>query len=89
MIMGTSRFLAKKGRAWSPRHCWICPGRTRIWWENLLNGVSPEHEWKTNFRMSRANFMVLCDELRPYIEKQTTQMRQPISVQMQVGITLY
>ena len=89
MIMGTSRFLAKKGRAWSPRHCWICPGHTRIWWENLLNGVSPEHEWKTNFRMSRPNFMVLCDELRPYIEKQTTQMRQPICVEMQVGITLY
>ena len=33
--------------------------------------------------------MALCDELRPYIEKQTTRMRQPIPVETQVGITLY
>ena len=33
--------------------------------------------------------MKLCDELRPYIEKQTTQMKEPISVKTQVGITLY
>ena len=33
--------------------------------------------------------MVLCDEIRPYIQKQTTQMRQPLSVETQVGITLY
>ena len=89
MIMGTSGLIAKKRRVWSPRHCWIYPGRTAIWWENLLNVVSPEHEWKTNFRMCRANFMALCEELRPYIEKQTTRVRQPISVETPVGITLY
>ena len=56
---------------------------------NYLNGVSPESEWKNNFRMSRGNFMELCDELRPIIERETTRMKQPLSVETQVGITLY
>jgi hypothetical protein len=56
---------------------------------NYLNRVSPESEWKNNFRMSRGNFMELCNELRPIIERETTRMKQPLSVETQVGITLY
>ena len=33
--------------------------------------------------------MELCDELRPIIERETTRMKQPLSVETQVGITLY
>ena len=48
-----------------------------------------DEEWKENFRMTKSSFHNLCDELQPYIEKETTVMRSPIDVQKQVGITLY
>ena len=39
--------------------------------------------------MSRETFMKLCHELRPFLEKQTTAMRSPFSVERQVVSTLY
>ena len=38
------------------RRFWIRPGRTSLWWDNFLNGVMLEEEWKENFRMSRVSF---------------------------------
>ena len=46
-------------------------------------------EWKENFRMSKQLFLVLCEELRQYISKNTTKFRKPISVEMQVAVTMY
>ena len=52
-----------------------------LWWENFINSiVVEEKEWKENFRMPRANFFNLAGLLRPYIEKQVTAMRDPVSV---------
>ena len=31
----------------------------------------------------------LCEELRPYLTKQTTKLRKPVSVETQVAATLY
>ena len=39
--------------------------------------------------MSKETFMKLCDELRPFLEKQTTAMRNSISVERQLASTLY
>ena len=39
--------------------------------------------------MRRENFYKLCNELRPYIQRQTTAMRSPIEVEKQVALTLY
>ena len=68
------------------------PGRSDIWWQNLdsRQGVHalPE-EWKENFRMSKQTFDLLCRSLRPYISRKHTHLRAPISVDKQVGITLY
>lgn len=50
--------------------------------------VVPE-EWKENFRMCKENFFKLCAELRPYVERTTTGMRQPIEVDRRVAATLY
>lgn len=37
----------------------------------------------------KENFLKLCNELRPYIEKKSTNMRPSISVEKQVAVTLY
>ena len=48
-----------------------------------------EEEWRENFRMSRVSFFELCSLLGPYIERQATHMRSPISVETQVAVVLY
>ena len=41
------------------------------------------------FGMAKASFIQLCNELRPYLLNQTTQMRMPLTVEAQLGVTLY
>ena len=39
--------------------------------------------------MSEVSFYMLCEELRPYLTKQTTKLRKAVSVETQVVVTLY
>lgn len=71
------------------RRMWIRPGRSNIWWENIINGKVVQEEWKENFRMSKDNFLKLCDQLRPYLQKKVTRFRRPLSVETQIAVTLY
>ena len=79
----------RKWQHQKPGAFWVKPGRTPKWWDNMVNGVCLPSEWKDNFRMSRSTFNELCDELRPLHERQSTRMRNPLSVQTQVAVTLY
>ena len=84
-----SRSLKASRRNQRPRRFWERPGRTSAWRDKFQqNEVVPE-EWKENFRMLKRSFLELCSELRPFIEKQATKMRKPISVETQVAVTLY
>ena len=56
-------------------------GRSKVWWNNFLNDVVVPSEWRENFRMSKEIFMSLCDELRPFLQKQSTAMRDALSVE--------
>ena len=44
---------------------------------------------RENFLMSEASFYMLCEELRPYLKRQTTKLGKPVSVETQVAVTLY
>lgn len=79
----------KKRRSMKTKRFWKRPGRTSTWWDNFIDGVVIEEEWKENFRMFKEPFIILCSKLQPFIEKQRTQFRKPISVEKQVAITLY
>ena len=81
--------LRVKNRYTQERTFWVRPGRTSTWWDNFLQDVVVRQEWKENFLMQRDTFFKLCSELRPFIERQTTNMRQPIDVEKQVAVTLY
>ena len=72
-----------------PPRYWVRPGRSNRWWTNILNNKATLEEWRENFRMSEASFYMLCEELRPYLTKQTTKLRKPVSVKTQVAATLY
>ena len=71
------------------RKYWVRPGRTLLWWENFVNNIVVAEEWRENFQMSKENFMKLFDKVRPFLLKQSTNMRSPISVEKQVAVTLY
>ena len=71
------------------RKCWLKSGRTNTWWKTFLGGSVPKSEWKDNLRMSKESFQQLCKMLYPYLVKQNTNLRSPVSVETQVAIFLY
>ena len=87
MIAATLSEQAKPER--KNRRFWIRPGRTSAWWLNFVRNIVIAEEWIENFRMSRDSFYQLCDELRPFLTKISTNMRQPLSVEKQLAVTLY
>ena len=92
-LMSSSRTLVwrrrRRRRERAARRYWIRPGSTRSWWDNFVSNVVPPEEWKENFHMSRCTFQGLCHQLEPFLERQSTVMREPIEVDCQVALTLY
>ena len=84
---GKQVFKSKRKIARGTR--WTRPGRTSTWWDNFMNNVMLDDEWWENFRLSKVNFVKLCEELRAYLNKKTTNMRKPVSVEKQIAVTLY
>ena len=68
------------------RSKWVESGRTDAWWKNMINGLSPEHEWKRNFRMSKEVFQDLCEKLRPHISPKDTPNFRYLSVEKKVSL---
>ena len=48
-----------------------------------------EHWWRENLRMHKSTFLFLCNELREHIQRQDTVMRQPITVEERVALTIW
>lgn len=89
-VIGPKLITRKRRRHYlRGRKFWIRPGRTNSWWSNILAEKVVAKEWKENFRLSRENFYRLCNELRPFLTKQKTNFRIPLSVELQVAATLY
>ena len=70
----------RKSKVKSQKKYWTRPGRSNEWWNGFVKDEVLPDEWKDHFRTSKESFYILCDELRPYTMKNTTQMRQPIDV---------
>ena len=71
------------------RHSWICLAQTSLCWDKSLKDKVISEDWRENLRMSKNSFYKLCDLLAPFISKNKTYMRQPISPETQVAATLY
>ena len=55
----------------------------------MTGGLYDNEWWRENLRMSRDTFQIVCNELRPYIERKVTRFRQPVSVEARVAITIW
>ena len=45
--------------------------------------------WKLHFRVTRPNFEAICDLLRADLQRQQTRMREPVSVEKRVAVSLW
>ena len=79
--------LAESSRR-KKRSCWAKKGRMSEWWNKFVNNEIPESDWKENLHMS-SSFKKLCNKLKPYLQKKTTIIRAPISVETKVASFLY
>ena len=81
--------LAERSGRKKKRSCWVKKERISEWWNKFVNNEVPESDWKENFCMSSSSFKELCNKLKPYLQKKTTRMRAPISVETHVASFLY
>ena len=63
--------------------------RSIHWWEYLVNDTFTASAWLANFRMSRATFVYLCDQLRHSLHRGNTRFRKAITVEQRVAIALW
>ena len=56
---------------------------------DALSGKLGDSWWKQNLRMTQDTFNILCNELRPHIQKVWTNMRSPVSVEECVAVTVW
>ncbi|KAI4379555.1 hypothetical protein MLD38_005835 [Melastoma candidum] len=70
------------------RRLWV-KDRSKDWWERLSSRDYPEEEFKREFRMSRATFEMICEELDSSITKKNTMLRDAIPVQQRVAVCIW
>lgn len=70
------------------RRLWV-KDRSNAWWEQVNSPNFPAHEFKKAFRMSRATFDMICDELETAIVKKDTMLRSAIPVRQRVAVCVW
>ncbi|XP_054827409.1 uncharacterized protein LOC129324266 [Eublepharis macularius] len=72
----------------APRRFWARE-RSQDWWERIVLTTWDNDQWVECFRMDRETFMELVCVLRGRIERQHTNMREPVSVEQRVAVTIW
>ena len=63
--------------------------RSDHWWCEIVKKTFTERDWIENFRMRKATFEYLCQQLSSSLRKQDTVFRKAISVEKRVAVTLW
>ncbi|RWW79122.1 hypothetical protein BHE74_00012617 [Ensete ventricosum] len=70
------------------RRLWV-KDRSRDWWDRYNHPDLPEDEFRRAFRMSRATFDFLCEELGSAVAKEDTALRAAIPVRQRVAVCVW
>lgn len=70
------------------RRLWV-KDRSKDWWEKCDHPDFPEEEFRRCFRMSRATFELICQELDPVVTKKNTTLRDAIPVRQRVAVCIW
>ena len=52
-------------------------------------GLYGDPWWRENPRMSKETFEIICNELRPHLQRQETRFRHPVTVEVRVAVTIW
>ena len=63
--------------------------RSTEWWDRLSGLACPDAEFRQAFRMSRATFDAICDELGAAIAKEDTALRAAIPAQQRFAVCVW
>lgn len=70
------------------RRLWV-KDRSKAWWDECNQPDFPEEEFKKAFRMGKATFDLICEELNSAIAKEDTTLRNAIPVRQRVAVCLW
>ncbi|CAA3019398.1 Hypothetical predicted protein, partial [Olea europaea subsp. europaea] len=83
-VMTTSDDSTGTAGSSSQRRLWV-KNRSKAWWEQVNSPDFPEEDFKKAFRMSRATFHMICEELESVVTKKDTMLRLAIPVRQRVA----
>lgn len=78
----------KQGTGGQQRRLWV-KDRDKEWWDECNRPDYPDEEFKQAFRMSKATFDMICDELHSFIAKEDTTLRTAIPVKQRVAVCIW
>ena len=81
--------LAERSGRKNKQLCWVKNGRMSEWWNKFVNNEKSQNLTGKKTSMSSSSFEEFCNNMKPYLQRKTTRMRAPISVETQVGSFLY
>ncbi|KAK6248730.1 hypothetical protein QUC31_020295 [Theobroma cacao] len=70
------------------RRLWV-KDRSKDWWEKCNHPDFPDEEFKRAFRMSKATFDMICEELEHVVMKKNTMLRDAIPVRQRVAVCIW
>lgn len=70
------------------RRLWV-KDRSKDWWDQHNHPDFPEEEFKREFRMSKATFEMICEELDSTVMKKNTMLREAIPVRQRVAVCIW
>jgi hypothetical protein len=70
------------------RRLWV-KERDHEWWDRMSSPACPEDEFRRAFRMSRATFEAVCEELGAAVAKEHTMLRAAIPVRQRVAVCIW
>ncbi|BAS70789.1 protein ANTAGONIST OF LIKE HETEROCHROMATIN PROTEIN 1 [Oryza sativa Japonica Group] len=70
------------------RRLWV-KERDSEWWDMVSSPDYPDSEFRKAFRMSKATFEVVCDELAAAVAKEDTMLRAAIPVRKRVAVCVW
>ncbi|XP_062208727.1 protein ANTAGONIST OF LIKE HETEROCHROMATIN PROTEIN 1-like [Phragmites australis] len=83
-----SEVAAAVGGRGGGRRMWV-KERDREWWDRMSSPFCPEEEFRRAFRMSRATFEAVCEELGAAVAKEDTMLRAAIPVRQRVAVCIW
>ncbi|KAL4302724.1 hypothetical protein GQ457_10G017230 [Hibiscus cannabinus] len=70
------------------RRLWV-KDRSKDWWDKCNHPDFSDEEFKRAFRMSKATFDMICEELEPAVMKKNTMLRDAIPVRQRVAVCIW